>query len=181
RSSDLDRCIDAGALQIGDVGVDDARHSLLIEQELDTHLLALIVNQAIAGDCPDGLAKKRQRLLDLAAHIARSVRLRGRELLREQCRRQDVPIRFEKRKLLRARKPRRLQVGVLKHRAKALIKAMKEILVGPFEIKKQPERLARLDVVEWRAAGVEEKRLHSGQAGIGKNIALDEAVFDRRL
>src|SRR5690606_15526221 len=58
---------------------------------------------------------------------------------------------------------------------------MKEILVGPFEIKKQPERLTRLDVVEWRAAGVEEKRLHSGQAGIGKNIALDEAVFDRRL
>src|SRR3977135_3344322 len=62
----------------------------------------------------------------------------------------------------------------------ALIGPVHDVLVGPFEIEGENERLAHALVLELLAPRVEEPALRTRGRLVGDDIALDAAVLDRR-
>ena len=76
--------------------------------------------------------------------------------------------------------PCRHHVGVLEHRMGALVGAVHDGLVGPFEIEGVDQRLAQLRVLELLAPRVDEPALRAGRRVVGQHVALDAAVLDRR-
>src|SRR5690606_41212190 len=58
-------------------------------------------------------------------------------------------------------------MAVLPETVGALVKAVEERLVCPFEVEHQPERLAHADVLEDRAAQAEEEALRAVRPAVG--------------
>ncbi len=67
---------------------------------------------------------------------------------------------------------------ILKHRHRAVIGAVHDVLVGPFEIEGVDQRLAQPAVLELRAPGIDEPALRAGRRVVGQLRALDAAVLE---
>src|SRR5450759_45554 len=67
---------------------------------------------------------------------------------------------------------------VLEHRHRAVVGAVHDVLVGPFEIEGVDQHLAQAAVLELRAPHVDEPALRAGWRIVGQHGALDAAVLE---
>ena len=127
-----------------------------------------------------GVLQKLRRLAQQRAILAGAVRDRRQIGLAEHFVRQAGAERLEQRDFVGARLALRHHLGVLKHRDGALIGAVHDRLVGPFEVEGVVERLAQPRIGEFLPPRIDEPALRAGRRIVGQHVALDAAVFDRR-
>ena len=63
---------------------------------------------------------------------------------------------------------------------RALVGAVHDVLVGPFEVEGVDQRLAQAAVLELVAPRVDEPALRAGRRIVGQHVALDAAVLEGR-
>jgi len=133
-----------------------------------------------AGPVP-GRIQHIHRSFQIGACIARPVRFRRCISRREHLFRKPVTERFENLKLAPCwRAVRRGEIGVFKITVGALVRAIGELLVRPFEIERVGERLSHIPVREHGTAGVEDKPLHALRSLMGEHFLHHAPVLHRR-
>ena len=99
-----------------------------------------------------GLAAAAGCLAQQRAVLARAVGDRRHEGFAEHFVRDLAAERLEQRQFLGAGLPSAIMVGILEHRMRALVGAVHDALVGPFEIEGQDQRFAQRRFLNFRAA-----------------------------
>ena len=113
-----------------------------------------------------------------AAVVAGAVGHRRHIRLAEHFVRHLAAERLEQLELGGVRLAGRLHRRVLEHRLRAVVGAVHDVLVGPFEIEGVDQRLAQAAVLELRAPRIDEPALRAGRRVVGNTRALDAAVLE---
>ncbi|MNT53918.1 hypothetical protein D3C72_1910380 [compost metagenome] len=111
----------------------------------------------------------------LADHAA-AVGDRVAEGLREDVLGDLAAQRFQNLQFGFIRQPAGGHFGILEVTAGAGIGAVEQLLVGPFEVQQQAQRLPNTHILEHRAAYVVDKSLHAGRVAVGE-LFQDQALL----
>ena len=126
----------------------------LIEQEFDREGLAVRQHPlAVLDRRSPASASSCERLAQQRAVLSRTIRHRRHERLTEYLVRHLAAKRLEQLELFRRRRPVRHHVRILERRMGALIGAVHDGLVGPFEIERLDQRFAHPRILELARGG----------------------------
>ncbi len=173
-----DRTLDAELLQVAQIRLHDPLEQRRHEQELDRHGLAgLHIGELAVLDLPAGLFQQHHRLAQVPAHVGLLV-VRGIFVnLGEYLSRHLIPDAVQNLEFpARGQFARRGQLAILEIAADPFILAIEQILVGPFEVESEIERLAHAAVLKLRTPQVEHEGLHGLRALDLHLLALDVAI-----
>ena len=172
--------LNADALQILHERLHDPLEDLVVQQDLELHLLAgLDVRHLAVFDFPSGGLQDVDRLAQVDAVVAAAVG--GRRLVfgREDFIRNPAAVLFENLQFLLAGQPARSELGVCEVTLRPRVLAIEDRLVGPLEVKGIGERLAHALILEDIATRVEDECLHTRRIVVGQFRFLHAPVLQR--
>ena len=156
------------------------RECRLVDQELDGDRLAVRQHALAVLEHDAGLAEQLLGVPQRAAVLAAAVGHRRHIGLAEHFVRQLAAKRLEQREFGGVRLALRHHRRILEHRMRALVGAVHDVLVGPFEIEGVDQRLAQAAVLEFLAPHIDEPALRAGRRIVRQDVALDAAVLEGR-
>src|SRR5262249_41592843 len=162
----------------------DERHVMrlepgLVDEEFDRHLLTACVHALAALHRKAGLLQQLIGAAKQGSVLTGAVGDGRHERLAEDFLRQRVAERLEQGEFFGARFAGRHHVRILEHRMGALIGAVHDGLVSPFEIEGVDQRLAQAWILEFLAPRIDEPALCAGGRIVREYFALHASVPDR--
>ena len=149
------------------------------QQEFRRELFALGVEPAAVLHGPAGGIEQVAGAAQQLAILPGPVGLRRYPCRPEHFRQQAVAERLQQRDLVRRRLAARHHLGVLEHRMRALVRTVHQVLVGPFEVEGDRQRLANAPIPELVPPGIEQPALRAGGPLVGNDLPLDASVAKR--